>query len=496
MATDMATKAPTQQVLDLPDLQQGRVEMHFCEMPFIVPFNPPKTLQSYRIEAPASWDRDTGQLITKSLEIFPSVANGFPTRFDAAVLRGLFTIAHRDNDFTDRKFFLTRYELAKLLGLGNDGRTLKRLLKSLQLLSEVRYRLHNVWWDKRNQERKSFDGFGILDRVHIVEGKKGRYRADEEKESFVVFGDKLFESLNSGCVRQIDFNEMNCFKTHVADQTYLLLKKRFHFEHRIEFPLRKYFQFHLGLSSKYNAAQMKNKLKKGILELEDVGLIEPMAYADRFEKSQGRGEWTIVFYRKKQGKIKVTKSDQVQGGLFDDDLIVKDLIDRGVTRSSAVKLAEAFDEEFIASKIEILDWNIANEKAPNRPGGWLSKAIKEDYAAPKDFVPKAQREAEEAAIKKARKERAEAAARKQKLEEEKRAAENAAEEEQWAAIMAYLNGLPATDYEACIEEAIANAVPLARKKARAEFKEGLDGIYIQLAVRSHVAPLLDEVAAE
>ena len=144
----------------------------------------------------------------------------------------------------------------------------------------------------------------------------------------------------------------------------------------------------------------------------------------------------------------------------------------------------------------MLDWNIANEKAPNRPGGWLSKAIKEDYAAPKDFVPKAQREAEAAAIKKARKERAEAAARKQKLEEEKRAAEHAAEEEQWAAIMAHLNGLSATDYEACIEEAIANAVPLARKKARAEFKEGLDGIYIQLAVRSHVAPLLDKVAAE
>ncbi len=495
MATETASKEPTQELLDLPHLQQGRVEMHFCEMPFIVPFSAPKDMKSYRIEPPPSWDQDTGQVITKSLEIFPSVANGFPGRFDASVLRGLFTLAHRANDFTENKVYFTRYELSKLLGLADDGRTLKRLLKSLQILSEVRYRLHNVWWDNKKQERKSYNGFGILDQIHVVEGKKGRYKNGEDKENFVVFGSKLFESLNSGFVRQIDFNEMNRFKTHVADQTYMLLKKRFHFKHRIDLPLRTYVQFHLGMSANYSPKQMMNKLQKGILELEASGLIEPMMpYLDRFEQDQPNGEWSIVFHRKKQGKIKVTKSGQTQGGLFEDDLIVRDLVSRGMTRSTAVKLADTFEEEFIQSKIEILDWKIENGKPPTSPGGWLRTALKEDYSPPKDFVPKAKRELETAAIAKAHKERKDEMKRKRQSEDEQRAKETALGEEQWAEIMAYLNGLSTEDYNACIEAAIGNAVPFARKKARTEFKQGLDGIYIQMALRGFVLPLIKSKA--
>lgn len=495
MATDVAQTVETkQQAFDLPELADGRFELNLCEVPIVIPFNPPSGLKSYRIEAPETWDQDTGQLITKSLEIFPSVANGFPTRFDAGVLRGLLTIAHRDNGFTERKVYMTRYELAKLLQLPTDGRTSKRLRKSMERLSEVRYRVNNIWWDNKRQQRKTFDNFGVLDRAFIVEGKKGRYKAEEEKESFFVFGDKLFESLQSGYVREIDFNVMNRFKTHVADQTYLLLKKRFHRQHRVSFPLRKYFQFHLGMSSKYNNAQMKNKLKKGILELEDVGLIEPMPYADRFEKKGS--EWEIVFHQKKKsGRVRIAKVDQTQTSLFEDDLIVRDMVSRGVTRATAVKLAKEFDEDFIQGKIEILDWKLEHNQSPKRPGGWLRSAIKEDWNAPKDFVPRAKREAEAAAIAKAKAERKAKRDAELKREEEERAKDAAEREERWASVMAYLNSLSKADYDQCIEAAIENLVPMFRNKARANLKDGLDGMYIEMALMDYVPTLIDERAA-
>ena len=467
MTTDVAERDEIQQQLfSLPELTAGRTEMNLCEVPFVLPFNAGSSLKSYLIESEI-WDQDTGQLVTKALEVFPSPTFGFPTRFDAAVIRALLTISHRagEGDFAERKVYFTIYELCKLLQLRRDGRTLKRLRQSMQRLSEVRYRVKNIWWDKKNQQRRSFDSFGLLDRVFIVEGKKGRYKVGEAPESFFVWGDKLFESLQTGYVREIDHNVMNRFETHVADQAYLLLKKRFHRNNRVTFPVRHFFQYHLGMSPNYNISQMRGKLKKGILELEVVGLIEPMVYAERFEKKDG--DWQIVFHkRKKSGSRPRIKTAQQQTMLFEDDLIVGDLVDRGVSPVTAAKLADDYDEEYIQNKIEILDWMIANKQSPDRPGGWLRTAIKEDYSAPKDFISKAEYEAEAAAIAEAKKQREAEQAKVAATEEEERAAKKSEREKRWKVALEYLHTLPDAAREELINDAItANGNGLAKKFA-------------------------------
>jgi hypothetical protein len=70
----------------------------------------------------------------------------------------------------------------------------------------------------------------------------------------------------------------------------------------------------------------------------------------------------------------------------------KELIQRGVTAASAAELAGRHSEEMIRAQIERLDWIL--EKKPGKieePAAYLVQAIKNDFAAPKGFVSKAER---------------------------------------------------------------------------------------------------------
>ncbi len=91
-------------------------------------------------------------------------------------------------------------------------------------------------------------------------------------------------------------------------------------------------------------------------------------------------------------------------------------------------------EEKIRSQIEILDW--LTEKKPAKiadPAAWLVSAIKTGHAAPRGFVPKAERQRREEARQ--AKERQVAAERRRKQEEE------AEDRRQGELINGYWNGL-------------------------------------------------------
>ena len=103
------------------------------------------------------------------------------------------------------------------------------------------------------------------------------------------------------------------------------------------------------------------------------------------------------------------------------------LINRGVHAASAAELVRGFTEEQITRQIESLDW--LNEKKPKKvtdAAAYLVEAIKKDYAAPKGFIPKAERE-HQAEAKRQKDEAAAAARRQQRAadEAERRLAEQA-----------------------------------------------------------------------
>ena len=78
---------------------------------------------------------------------------------------------------------------------------------------------------------------------------------------------------------------------------------------------------------------------------------------------------------------------------------MKSLAERGITKSSAQRLAQKYPDKLIEQRIEVFDW-LVDSKSPlvgRNPPGYLRKSTEEDREAPKGLKPKAQREAEHAA---------------------------------------------------------------------------------------------------
>ena len=106
----------------------------------------------------------------------------------------------------------------------------------------------------------------------------------------------------------------------------------------------------------------------------------------------------------------------------DPDVVVV-LVQKGMTKIVAKKLAAQYPEEYIRLKIESLDY--LQETTPDQvkePAAWLRRAIEQDWKPPAKFKTKAEREAEAQAKAKAEEE-------KRKHEEEERLQEEQEREE-------------------------------------------------------------------
>lgn len=131
----------------------------------------------------------------------------------------------------------------------------------------------------------------------------------------------------------------------------------------------------------------------------------------------------------------------------------RELISRGVTASTARELVAAYPEERIAAQIDHFDW--LREKEPKKvqasPGGYLTSAIRGDYASPNGFESKAERAKHEAAERERK--RQEAAANRRRQEQKAR------EDEAQAKIAAYIKDLSPEELSRLDAEAIEQADP-------------------------------------
>jgi len=78
-------------------------------------------------------------------------------------------------------------------------------------------------------------------------------------------------------------------------------------------------------------------------------------------------------------------------------VVVKDLIDRGISPNVAHELYKDYPEDYLHKKIELLDY-LVETRSPlisRNSAGYLRTAITEDYIPPKGFKTKAEREIEE-----------------------------------------------------------------------------------------------------
>ncbi len=89
----------------------------------------------------------------------------------------------------------------------------------------------------------------------------------------------------------------------------------------------------------------------------------------------------------KYEKAKATTTVEV--GLVGQDVAAA-LVDRGITKKVAQRLADRHSQARILEKVEFLDYKLKQGEAVKSPAGYLRRAIEEDWKAPAGFVSKAE----------------------------------------------------------------------------------------------------------
>jgi hypothetical protein len=322
----------------------------------------------------------------------------------------------------------------------------------------------------------------------ILYDKKNRIAQDELPLSSFTWNDQIFDSFLARNTKPLNLNDYFSLTLAPAKRMYRFLDKRFGARRGnvLTFDLREFAYEHIGFSRGYDSAQLKRKMRPSIEELEEQGFLKPMDENERFPKGARRGEQKIVVEKAKQQDSDLPK-DLTQANPVLPPLEA-DLVTSGVTATVAAELVSQYPTEQIKTKLDVLAWLIEtkDKRAAMNPAGYLVKSIKDDYAAPAGYTPKADREKKKLAVE----EKKEAEQTRRRQEEN----EVAALKRERAHIESYLGTLSAEEKKELEERALAAAE--LDERARAQnglFAETMRRLLVDRQVLKE-CPLQAEVA--
>ena len=462
----------------------GRDEMNLAEFPLAtLADRAPRGCKTLVYED-RIWDRGQGEDRVRRLTISASAKYGLPTAIDDEVILGLVQVS-KAAGFVDRQVRFSRYQLIQLLGWRDEGRSYRRLNQSLKRWLGVTLYYENAWWD-RERKRWADADFHLLDDVVFYHRRKAAatvsVKDDDGPLSSFTWNEVVFRSFQAGFLKKLDLDFYRRLKRATAKRMYRFLDKRFHFSNTFHRDLRVFACEHIGLSRRYDAAQLKRRLNPAIEELEKAGYLIPMPASERFRKLR-RGEWEVVFVRVPQAR----KRQLPKGPLSD---LENGLVDRGVTATSAVRLVREYPADVINAKLAVFDAlrKSGDRRISRNPAGYLVKSIREDYAPPAGFPAKAGPPVSETSIIG----QAIVSSRAHRKPAETRASESDRQVEQ------YLASLSAEGRDELESAAIANARGLPADGLRRSLASGKAAVadqYRRVIVRQHVQGLLDQQAA-
>jgi len=387
-------------------------------------------------------------------------AYGLPTAADADVIVAMIYLTKQRNNFRDVKVNFSRYELIKLLNWQDEGGSYKRLDLSFNRWGGVWLVYDKCWWDNKSKKHVSAK-LHILESVVFGENLgRDRDRQANLPLSTFTWNQTFIESCQADNLRHLDLDTYFSLDSAVSKRLYRFLGKRFYLQSDYVFDLKEIAFDRVGLSRNYehNAGKIKEKLQPAIDELEAVGFLRPLSRGDRYSQID-RGQWTIRLTAGPLGKkLRTTRqvaplalpgqadvTELSAAGPQPSSLVAgpaepplaRQLIDRGITAVIARKLVENFDAALIERQIEAFDWRVEkkHKHVQENPPGLLLRAIQNDYAAPKGFLPTAERQRQEDA-RQAKERQAAEDRRRQKEEVARERAEKKAIAAYWESLTA------------------------------------------------------------
>ena len=255
-------------------------------------------MQDAGVRGPHLGPRAKRQHRVRRLTISASDKYGLPTAIDDEVILGLVQVT-KAAGFADRRVRFSRYQLIHLLGWRDEGRSYRRLEQSLKRWLGVTLYYENAWWDKA-QKRWVDAHFHLLDELVLYRRPDVARRRFPPRRRRVLCrpspGTKsVFRSFQAGFLKKLDLDVLPSAEAGrretdvpVSGQEVSLLQAH------CGSSFRCFACEHIGLSRRYDAAQLKRRLNPAIAELERVGFLTPLPASERYHRLR-RGDWEVVF---------------------------------------------------------------------------------------------------------------------------------------------------------------------------------------------------------
>jgi hypothetical protein len=393
----------------------GRDEMNLAEFPIALLTDRIPKDQKEAVYQDEIFDERTGRTLARKLTI-QAGSRGLTTAIDDEVILAMIQITRAKNGFSNKRVEFTRFELINKLGWPNAGTSYDRIELALDRWTSVYLKYENAWRDNRTKAWTSPQGFHIIDNFKLNDSRTTGDQM-ELMPSYIVWNDVIFDSFQAGYLKPLDYDLCMGLRNSTAKRMYRFLDKRFHHKPDWLFDLKELAHEHIGMGRHYEGpAHLKRNLQPAIEELETVGFLEPLPESERFPKDSKN--WKIRLIQKSSALTPLPAPANDPDPTL--PALVTELINRGVTKATAVELVAKHPAETIQLKIDVFDWMVEKQdkRIAKSPAGYLVKSIADDFAAPKGFIPKAERQRLDEACK--AKEREAAEARRREKEEHAR----------------------------------------------------------------------------
>jgi len=258
-------------------------EMNLAEFPLaVIGKRPPKGIKTLSFEDEIT-DPSTGEKVKRQWTVTGSDLLGLPTSVDEEVLVGCLKLT-KTFGMELRKVPFTAYEFLEELRWSRDGKSYRRLTESLDRWTGTTVLSHDAFWHKGKQKRIK-DTFSLLDRWKLQD-EDASYHG---KQGWFIWGDFMWESLQAGNIKNLDFDFWIRLKSPISRRLFRLLDKRFYRRKAVPFPLKQLAFDKVGVSRRMHTGQLKATLSRAHAELEERGFCRS-DYVRR-----GRGDWEVIY---------------------------------------------------------------------------------------------------------------------------------------------------------------------------------------------------------
>lgn len=249
---------------------QGRDEMNLVEFPFATLSRTPSlgSLTCVRWIGGADGQRHRQRWVVQG-----GSASGLPTEFDERVYVALLALTQAQG-YASRRVPLSVYRILKLMGEDTDSKHYRSVERSLERLLRASIVAEGAFWDAERQSLvQRVNGFHLIERYWLAyqEGDQSVVEA-EGCPGYIVWGEEIWRSLQSGYLKQLDLRTFFGLSTPVGRRLYRFLDKKLHKARRLEIDIFQLSQ-QLGMAYYRYPAKVREKLQPGIEELIAIGFL-------------------------------------------------------------------------------------------------------------------------------------------------------------------------------------------------------------------------------